>query len=81
MSTDLAMRVLGVIFHSKLSWENHIFHVSSIIQNKIHALRKISSYLSQAELLNIAHGSIFSVLYYAADTWLNEALQENFSKD
>ena len=38
MSTDLAMRVLGVIFHSKLSWENQIFHVSSIVKKKIHAL-------------------------------------------
>jgi hypothetical protein len=74
------MRVLGVMFDSRLAWENHVLHVSSTVKKKMHALRKISSDLSQAELLNIANGSIFSVLYYAAGTWLNEALQEKLLK-
>ena len=64
-------------FHGK---NMYILHVSSIVKKKIHALINISSDLSQAELLNIAHGSIFSVLYYAAGTWLNEALQEKLLK-
>ena len=72
------MRVLGVMFDSKLSWENHIVHVCNIVKKKIYALRRISSDLNQAELLNIAHGSIYSVLYYAAGTWLNEGLKEKF---
>ena len=62
------------------SWENHILCVSSIVKKKINALRKISLDISQAELLNIAHGSNFSVLHYAACTWLNEALQEKTSQ-
>ena len=60
------MRVLGVMFDYRL-------HVSSIVKKKIHAQRKISSDLSQAELLYLDQ---FFVLYYAAGTWLNEVLQE-----
>jgi hypothetical protein len=32
------MRVLGVIFDSKMSWEAHINNISSNIKKKIHAL-------------------------------------------
>ena len=31
-------------------------------------------------LLSIAHGLIYSVLYYAAGTWLNEGLKEKYLK-
>jgi hypothetical protein len=66
------MRVLGVMFDSKLSWgESH-----NIVKKKIRALRKISTDFNPSELLSNCHGSIHSVLYYAADTWLNEVLQE-----
>ena len=70
------MRVLGVMFDSKLSWGSHITHISNIVKKKIHALRKISTELNPSELLCIAHGPIYSVLYYAAGTWLNGGLQE-----
>jgi hypothetical protein len=36
----------------------------------------ISTDLNPSELLGIAHGSINSVLYYAAGAWLNGGLQE-----
>ena len=68
------MRVLGVIFDSKMSWEAHINNIASNIKKKIHALRKISSDLNHSERLSVAHGSIYSVLYYAAGTWLNDHL-------
>jgi hypothetical protein len=61
-----------------LSRENNINHVSSIVKKKIHALRKVSSDLDQFEQFNIAHGSIHSVLHYAAGTWLNKGLQDKF---
>ena len=40
----------------------------------------ISSDLNHSELLSIAHGSIYSVLYYAAGTWLNVGLHKKFVK-
>ena len=75
------MRVLGVMFDWKLSWEAHIVHVFNIVKKQIHALRRISSDLNQSELISIAHGSIYSVLlYYAAGTWLNGGLHKKFVK-
>jgi hypothetical protein len=70
------MRVLGVTFDSKLSWESHIDRISLSVKKKIHALRRLSTDLKQPELLNLAHGSIYSILYYAAGTWLNKGLHE-----
>ncbi len=43
------MRVLGVIFDSKMSWEAHINNISSNIKKKINALRKISSDLHHSK--------------------------------
>jgi hypothetical protein len=68
------MRVLGVIFDCKMSWEAHINNISSNIKKKIHALRKMSSDLNHSGRLSVAHGSNYSVLYYAAGTWLNDHL-------
>jgi hypothetical protein len=74
------MRVLGVMFDSKLSWGSHITNISNFVRKKIHALRKISTDLNPSELLGIAHGSIYSVLYYAAGTWLKEDYKKNTSE-
>jgi hypothetical protein len=53
------MRVLGVIFDSKLSWESHITHISNIVKKKIHTLWKISPDLNPSELLGFSHRSIY----------------------
>jgi hypothetical protein len=75
------MRVLGVLFNSKLSWGSHITNISNIVKKKIHTLRKISADFNQSELISIAHGSIYSILYFAAGNWLNRGLQQkNFGK-
>ena len=44
---------------------------STVIINMQNKLKRITSDQNQSELLSIAHGSIYSVLYYAAGTWLN----------
>ena len=70
----------GVIFDSKMSGEADINKIFSNIKKKIHALRKISSDLNHSERLSVAHGSIYSVLYYAAGTWLNDHLSIKLKK-
>ncbi len=46
------------------------------MQKKIYTLKKISTDLNQYELLGIAYGLIYSVLYDAAGTWLNGGFKE-----
>jgi hypothetical protein len=58
----------------------HITHISNIVKKKIHALRKILTDLNPFELLGIAHQSIYSVLNYAADIWLNGVYKKTFPK-
>jgi hypothetical protein len=75
------IKVLRVIFDYKLSWRSHITHISNIVKKKKHTLRKISTDLNPLDLLGIAHGSIYSELYYATCTWLNGGLKEKTSED
>jgi hypothetical protein len=55
---------------------SHKTHIFNIVKKKIPALRKITTDLYPSELFGIAHGSIYSVLHYAAGTWQNGDLQE-----
>jgi hypothetical protein len=75
------MRVLGVMIFSKLCWWSNITHFSNIVKKKKYTLGTISTDLNPSELLDFFHGSIYSVVYYAAATWLNGGLKENKSKD
>jgi hypothetical protein len=68
--------VLGVMFDSKLSRGSHITHISKIVKKKIHDLRQFSTDFIPSKLLGIDCSSIFSILCYAAGTWLNGDLQE-----
>ncbi len=52
------MRVLGVMFDSKLSWQCHITHISYIIEKKVHTLWKISTDLNPSKLLSTSHGNV-----------------------
>jgi hypothetical protein len=42
---------------------------------------KISTDFNPSELLGIAQGSIYSVVYHAAGTWLNGIYKKNTSED
>ena len=68
------MSVSSIMFDSQLSWEKHIMHVFSKVTKNIHALNRFSSDFNQSELLRIAHGSIYSILCFAAKIWLNRGL-------
>ena len=63
-----SLRVLGVMFDSKLSWEKPNVHVSNIVKKRIYVFRRILPELSQSELIGTAHGSIYSIPYYTTGT-------------
>jgi hypothetical protein len=74
IKVGITMRVYDAIFDSKMSWEAHINNIYSNIKKNIYSIRKISSDLNHSKRLSVAQGSIYSALYYAAGTWLNDNL-------
>jgi hypothetical protein len=52
-----AMRVLGVMFDSKLSWGSHITYFSNIVKKKIYALRKGATSLGTGSIGTATFGT------------------------
>ena len=70
------IRVLGIRFDSKMKWNVHISNIEKTIKSKIHALRKIKKYYKEEELLTLAHGQIYSTMYYASGAWLTPSISK-----
>ena len=70
-----AMKVLGVIFDYRLSWEEHVTNVVKRCQNKIGVLKRIRRNFTEEQALKIITAQLFSILYYCAPVWLHTGLR------
>ena len=50
MQVGTTMRVIGIMFNSKLSWGFRITHISNMVKKKMHTIRKISTDLNPSKL-------------------------------
>jgi hypothetical protein len=71
------IRVLGLLFDHKMSWEAHIDKVLKEANSRTQAIRHVSKHLSKSENLNIAHGLFFSAFYYGSCVWLTDTLTKS----
>ena len=70
ITTKKSMKVLGVIFDTKLTWYEHISK-TIVSANKVkQGLAIISKYFCVEEMLKLATANFYSRLYYAAKVWL-----------
>ena len=70
ITTKKSMKVLGVIFDTKLTWYEHISK-TIVSANKVkQGLAIISKYFSDEEMLKLATANFYSRLYYASKVWL-----------
>ena len=75
------MNVLGVIFDSKLAWNEHIAHCISKSKKSLFALRLLRKYFMPNEMRTLLDSNFYSVLYYNSVIWmtpeLNATLKHN----
>ena len=75
------MNVLGVIFDSKLTWNDHIAHCISKSKKALFAIRLLKKYFTFNEIRTLLDSNFYSVLYYNSVIWmtpeLNSALKQN----
>ncbi len=63
------MKVLGVIFDSKLCWLDHSTSAINRENCSLNAIKIIRKYFNTRELINLIISNFYSVLYYNSDVW------------
>ncbi len=69
-STRESMKVLGIMFDSRLKWDVHVNNVIKNAKNNIHGLRILRRNLSERNYLKILNAQFFSKMYYGSVVWL-----------
>ena len=78
--TKPQIKVLGMIFDYKMSWDIHIEKLLKEANSRTQAIRHIQPHLTKAECMNVAHGLFFSKLYYCSCVWLTDMLSKSLMK-
>ena len=63
------MNVLGVIFDSKLNWNDHIARAINKANSALHCIKLIKYYFNSEELTQLITSNFYSVLYYNSEIW------------
>ena len=69
--------VLGVVFDSKLKWENQALSAIKKANRSLNAIKLIRKYFNCKELLSLTTSNFYSILYYNSEVWLSSYLNEN----
>ena len=70
------IKILGVWFDSKMTWQKQVFEAINRTRRVLHGLKIICSKYSRKELYEITTSLAFSTLYYGAEIWLNCCLRQ-----
>jgi hypothetical protein len=80
IKTKPLIKVLGLIFDHKMSWDGHVEKLLKEANSRTQAIRHIHPHLTKAECLSVAHGLFFSSLYYCSSVWLTDMLPKTLMK-
>ena len=63
------MNVLGVLFDSKLNWNDQVANIVKKTNSALHCIRQIKFYFSPPELIQIITSNVYSIMYYNSEIW------------
>ena len=69
-----SMKVLGVLFDSKLNWQSHLQLAITKSKKALQAIKMIKKYFTKGKLLTLLISNYYSILYYNAEIWLIPSL-------
>ena len=81
ITSKKTMNVLGVVFDSKMNWEDHVKKAISESISNLYAIRLIRKYFSTDEIKNLLTALYYSKLYYGAEIWHIPGLQLKLKKN
>jgi len=75
-----SMKVLGVLFDSSLSWNEHVDKVVKLAKKCIQGLRILRRNLSADSYMQVINAQFFSKLYYGSAVWLSAISKANLKR-
>ncbi len=70
VKTQPFMKVLGVVFDYRLTWEKHVRQVVAKSSAKLSVLQKLRRFYTRKQFIQILTSQFFSTLYYCSQAWL-----------
>ena len=70
-----SIKLLGVIFDTKLTWSNHIAFSTAKASRTMHALKFVSGYFNEEERRKLITAFVYGSLLYGSEVWLHEGLK------
>ena len=74
------IKILGIIFDSKLNWFIHSQHAIGKANKAKQGLRLIRKYFTPSEMLKLSTAYFYSALYYGAKVWMMSSLNNTIKK-
>ena len=70
------MKVLGIQFDSRLSWDNQVDSAILNSRKSLHALRSVRTFFTDNEMIKLVTSNVYSKMYYGSQVWLLPNLKE-----
>ena len=77
VKNSMEEKLLAVKIDSKLSFENHVSSLCKKASQKLHALRRVASYMDLAKRKSLMKAFITTQLNYCPLTWIFHSRQLN----
>lgn len=77
IKSKASMKILGVIFDSRLSWGEHVDYAICNSRKTLHAMKTVRKYFSDSEMMQLLTANVYSKLYYGSAVWLLPNLKES----
>ena len=74
ITVSKSLKILGVIFDSKLMWFEHVTHAINSANRAKQGLSLIARFFTSEELLKLATAYFYGRLYYGAKIWLHSGI-------
>ena len=68
--TSLSMKILGVVFDSRMKWDNHVDKILGQAKKTLNGLRILRRNLSLDGYVHILTSQFYAKLYYSSPVWL-----------
>jgi Reverse transcriptase (RNA-dependent DNA polymerase) len=68
------MKILGIVFDQKLTWEKQVMNATKNARKATQALSLIANNFTTKERVMVATSNVYSVMYYCAAVWLSKSL-------
>ena len=75
IKTKKYIKVLGVVFNSKLQWTNQVAQQLLDPNKPLHGIKIIKKYLTKEETKMLLTSNFYSILYYNCEIWLSNSFK------